>query len=210
MRQPRLRTVLIGTGAAVALVAGGTAAYAVTTGPIDSSGVIHGCYYSANTGGSHKLVLQNVGTSCPSGTTAIKWNQKGPAGPPGPQGSPGPQGPPGPQGSPGPQGPPGPAGPGLLAWAYVNANGTVASSSGNVTVANPGAGSYCIGVTGGTAHVAVASLDSLENTGGTVQAGVFDASGCPANASNILVVTRPQSQDGGFPGVNHAFYIIVS
>jgi hypothetical protein len=198
MRQPRLRTVLIGTGAALALVAGGTAAYAVTTGPIDSSGVIHGCYTTTATNGSHKIVLQNVGTNCPSGTTAIKWNQKGPAGP---QGIQGPQGPPGPQG---------PAGPGLLAWAYVNANGTVASSSGNVTVANPGAGSYCIGVTGGTAHVAVASLDSLENTGGTVQAGVFDASGCPANASNILVVTRPQSQDGGFPGVNHAFYIIVS
>ena len=180
MRQPRLRTVLIGTGAALALVAGGTAAYAVTAGPIDSSGVIHGCYTNAATNGSHKIVLQNVGTNCPSGTTAIKWNQKGPAGP------------------------------GLLAWAYVNANGTVASSSGNVTVANPGAGSYCIGVTGGTAHVAVASLDSLENTGGTVQAGVFAASECPANAQNILVVTRPQSQDGGFPGVNHAFYIMVS
>lgn len=192
MRQPRLRTVLIGTGAALALVAGGTAAYAVTTGPIDSSGVIHGCYTNTATNGSHKIVLQNVGTSCPSGTTAIKWNQKGPQGPQGPQGI---------------QGPPGP---GLLAWAYVNANGTVASSSGNVTVANPGSGSYCIGVTGGTAHVAVASLDSLENTGGTVQAGVFAASGCPANASNILVITRPQSQDGGLPGVNHAFYIIVS
>ena len=195
MRRPRLRTVLIGTGAALALVAGGTAAYAVTTGPIDGSGVIHGCYYPANAGGSHKLVLQNVGTSCPTGTTAIKWNQKGPAGPTGPQG---------------PTGTQGPAGPGLLAWAYVNANGTVASSSGNVTVANPSPGSYCIGVTGGTAHVAVASLDSLENTGGTVQAGVFAASVCPASASNILVVTRPQSQDGGFPGVNHAFYIIVS
>jgi hypothetical protein len=195
MRQPRLRTVLIGTGAALALVAGGTAAYAVTSSPVDGSGAIHGCYYPANAGGSHKIVLQDVGTSCPGGTTAIKWNQKGPAGP---------------QGIQGPPGPPGPAGPGLLAWAYVNANGTVASSSGNVTVANPDPGSYCIGVTGGTAHVAVVSLDSLENTGGTVQAGVFDASGCPANASNILVVTRPQSQDGGLPGANHAFYIIVS
>src|SRR5215472_3852048 len=30
------------------------------------------------------------------------------------------------------------------------------------------------------AHVAVVSLDSLENTGGTVQAGVFDATGCLA------------------------------
>jgi hypothetical protein len=95
---------LIGAGAALALVAGGTAAYAVTASPIDSSGVIHGCYTTTATNGSHKVVLQNVGTSCPSGTTAIKWNQKGPAGPPGP---PGIQGPPGPQGSPGPQGPSG-------------------------------------------------------------------------------------------------------
>jgi hypothetical protein len=104
----------------------------------------------------------------------------------------------------------GPAGAGLLAWAYVNSSGTIGSSSGNVTVANPAAGSYCIGVTGGTPHVAVASLDSLENTGGTVQAGVFDSSGCPADASDVFVITRPQSQDGGMPGVNHAFYIIIS
>ena len=173
------RAVLVAGAVSVLLVGGGAAGAAIASGPV-SSGVIHGCYTNAATNGSHKIVLQNVGTNCPSGTTAIKWNQKGPAGP------------------------------GLLAWAYVNANGTVASSSGNVTVANPGAGSYCIGVTGGTAHVAVASLDSLENTGGTVQAGVFAASECPANAQNILVVTRPQSQDGGFPGVNHAFYIIVS
>ncbi len=114
-------------------------------------------------------------------------------------------------GPPGPTGPQGPAGsPGLLAWAYVNADGTIANSSGNITVANPAAGSYCIGVTGGTAHVAVASLDALENTGGTVQAGVYDASGCPTDASNVYVITRPQSQDGGLPGVNHAFYIIIS
>src|SRR5205814_337194 len=37
--------------------------------------------------GRHTLVLQNVGTSCPSGYTAIKWNQKGVQGPPGPAGS---------------------------------------------------------------------------------------------------------------------------
>jgi hypothetical protein len=80
---------LIGTGAALALLAGGTAAYAVTSSPIDSSGVIHGCYTSTATNGSHKIVLQDVGTSCPSGTTAIKWNQKGPAGPQGIQGPPG-------------------------------------------------------------------------------------------------------------------------
>lgn len=174
------RAVLVAGAASVLLVGGGAAGAAIASGPV-TSGVVHSCYVTRATAtGGHALVLQNAGARCPRGTTALTWNQRGPAGP------------------------------GLLAWAYVNANGTVARSSGNVTVANPGKGSYCIGVTGGTVHVAVASLDSLENTGGTVQAGVFAASGCPANASNIDVITRPQSQDGGLPGVNHAFYIIVS
>jgi len=181
------RAVLVAAAASVLLVGGGAAAgAAIASGPV-TSGVVHACYVTRATAtGGHSLVLQNAGTRCPRRTTALTWNQRGP------------------------KGPKGPAGPGLLAWAYVNANGTIASSSGNVTVANPSPGSYCIGVTGGTAHVAVASLDSLENTGGTVQAGVFPASICPANASNIYIVTRPQSQDGGLPGVNHAFYIIVS
>jgi len=189
------RAVLVAGLASVLLVGGGAAGAAIASGPV-TSGVVHACYVTRATAtGGHALVLQNAGTRCPRRTTALTWNQRGPAGP---------------KGATGARGPIGPPGPGLLAWAYVNANGTVATSSGNVTVANPGPGSYCIGVTGGAAHVAVASLDSLENTGGTVQAGVFAASGCPANASNILVITRPQSQDGGLPGVNHAFYIIVS
>jgi hypothetical protein len=73
----------------VAVLSGGAAAGAVAAGPIDSSGVIHGCYYPASTGGSHKIVLQNAGTKCPSGTSAIKWNRTGPAGPAGPAGPPG-------------------------------------------------------------------------------------------------------------------------
>jgi len=96
MRQPRPRTVLIGAGAALALVAGSTAAYAAINSPI-SNGVIHGCYYPA-TGGSHKVVLQDVGTRCPSGTTPIKWNQTGPQGLQGLQGVPGQPGATGPQG----------------------------------------------------------------------------------------------------------------
>jgi hypothetical protein len=103
MRQPRLRTIVIATGATIALIGTGTA-YAAVAGPIDSSGVIHGCYYPATTSGSHKVVMQNTGTNCPSGTTAIKWNQTGPAGPAGP---PGPQGPKGDTGPQGPEGPPG-------------------------------------------------------------------------------------------------------
>src|SRR5215469_14310185 len=93
MRPPRMRTVLIGTGTMLALVAGSATAYAAIASPIDSSGVIHGCYYPATTTGSHRVVLQEAGRRCPRGTTAIKWNQKGPAGPQGPVGPPGPRGP---------------------------------------------------------------------------------------------------------------------
>src|SRR6266404_2348675 len=112
-------------------------------------------------------------------------------------------------GPPGPAGPRGPAGT-ALAYAHVHADGTIDQDSGNVTVFKFPNGVYCIGVTGGTVHVAVVSLDSLPNVGGTVQAGVFHASGCPANASDILVITRPQTQDGGIPGADRAFYIIVN
>ena len=124
----RVRAVIL-LSAALTLLAGGVA-YAVTTGPIDSSGVIHGCYYPATTGGSHKVVLQDVGKRCPTGTTAITWNQKGPAGPTGPQG---------------PAGPPGPAGP-SAAYAKV-VNGPVAAPVGSSTVASldiPVAGDYVI------------------------------------------------------------------
>jgi hypothetical protein len=176
--------------------------YAAVNSIPSPSGVFTGCYNK--TSGALRVIDPSKGQHCAAKEARVTWNQKGQTGPAGPRG------PKGATGARGPIGPQGPAGPGLLAWAYVNANGTVASSSGNVTVANPGPGTYCIGVTGGTVHVAVASLDSLENTGGTVQAGVFDASGCPADASNIDVITRPQSQNGGLPGVNHAFYIIVS
>jgi hypothetical protein len=101
-----------------------------------------------------------------------------------------------------------------LAYAHVNADGTIDQDSGNVTVARPDAfpGGYCIGVSGGTAQTAIVSLDSLPNVGGTVQAGVFFASVCLPfpDAHDILVVTRPQAQDGGSPGEDRAFYIIVA
>lgn len=101
-----------------------------------------------------------------------------------------------------------------LAYAHVRADGTVDQDSGNLTVARPDAfpGGYCIGVSGGTAQTAVVSLDSLPNRGGTVQAGTFFASVCLPfpNAHDILVVTRAQAQDGGTPGEDRAFYIIVA
>ena len=75
-----IRRTAIAGGAALALLAGGTAAGAViaSSGPV-SSGVIHGCYLTkANSEGSHTLVLQNAGTSCPQGYTAISWYKAAP------------------------------------------------------------------------------------------------------------------------------------
>ena len=112
MARLRSRRVIIAAGAALALVTSGTAAgAAVASGPTDSSGVIHGCYTNQALNGSHVFVLQDTGTSCPKGSTAISWNQTGPAGPAGASGPKGDTGPAGAIGAPGPTGPAGPAGP---------------------------------------------------------------------------------------------------
>ena len=103
------RVALGATGLAAALIAGGGSAFAaVSSSPVvDSSGVVHGCVTNAEINGSHVLVAQDAGTACPKGTTAIQWNQQGPAGPAGPAGNTGAQGPKGDTGNAGPQGPPG-------------------------------------------------------------------------------------------------------
>ena len=117
------------TGAAVlALGAGGTAAAAATAAtpsPVDSSGVINGCWSNADLGGSHVFVLQDAGATCPKGSTAISWNQKGATGATGamgatgatgatgaagPAGATGATGATGTAGAAGPAGPVGPAG----------------------------------------------------------------------------------------------------
>jgi len=103
----RTRNGLIAAGAAVVLALGGADAYAAATGPVDSGGVIYGCYTNAALKGTHVIVLQDAGSTCPKGTTAVSWNQQGPAGVAGPAG---PTGPAGDIGSPGPAGPAGPAG----------------------------------------------------------------------------------------------------
>jgi hypothetical protein len=93
----RLRNIVLAGSTGLALVAGGTAAgAAIASGPVNGSGVIHGCYTTKAIKGSHSFVLQDIGTSCPTGTTAITWNQHGPAGPQGPAGATGAQGPAGP------------------------------------------------------------------------------------------------------------------
>ncbi len=106
----RSATIMISAASGFVLLAAGTAAGAAIAGPIDSAGVIYGCYTTKAVGGSHALVLQDVGTTCPSGTTAIQWNQTGPQGPAGAAGPAGPAGPQGPKGDTGATGPAGPAG----------------------------------------------------------------------------------------------------
>jgi hypothetical protein len=84
----------------VLVLGGGGVAFAtqLASGPVDGSGVIHGCYTSAAIAGSHVFLLQDAGTNCPKGTTAISWNQTGPQGPVGPTGAAGTPGTPGSQG----------------------------------------------------------------------------------------------------------------
>ena len=89
----RLKPLLLTAAGSLFLLAGGTAAAAqIGGGPVDSSGVIHGCYITHAVKGSHRFRLQNAHRSCPKGTTAISWNRTGPAGP---AGAAGPAGPPG-------------------------------------------------------------------------------------------------------------------
>lgn len=105
----RKNRVIIAAAPALAVVTVGTAAgAAVLAGSVDGAGVIHACYYAATSAGSHRVVLQNAGRKCPTGSTAISWNRVGRTGPRGPQGL---RGLPGPQGQ---QGQPGPAGSGGL------------------------------------------------------------------------------------------------
>jgi hypothetical protein len=134
--------IVITGAAALALVAGGTAAgAAIAASPVGSDGTIHGCWTNAAINGSHVIVLQDAGTSCPKGTTAISWNQQGPTGPQGPAGATGSAGPAGPQGPAGPKGdtgaigPAGPAGPQGPAGAGLSSitdlNGLACTTSGN-------------------------------------------------------------------------------
>ncbi|HTA03055.1 MAG TPA: hypothetical protein VK802_21930 [Streptosporangiaceae bacterium] len=101
MRMISKRAGIISGLVALALTGAGVAGAAIaSSGPV-SSGVISGCYTNQALNGSHVFVLQDAGTACPKGTTAISWNQTGPAG------AAGPAGPAGAIGAAGPAGPPG-------------------------------------------------------------------------------------------------------
>jgi hypothetical protein len=120
----------IGIPTVAALGAGSAIAVAAIPG---DDGTIDGCYSRA----TGNLRVVESADDCRKAETAIKWNQRGPAGPQGLPGPAGPKGDPGaagPQGDPGPQGPPGPAG-GALANLDSLAGASCNNGTGTVDVA---------------------------------------------------------------------------
>ncbi len=86
---------LIATGGGIAWASGALG------GVPDSAGVIHACYVTTPTLKSVILIDPSKGTTCPTGFTALTFNQTGPIGPQGPQGIQGQQGTQGDVGQPG-------------------------------------------------------------------------------------------------------------
>src|SRR3954468_19271460 len=76
------RAVVVYAVAIIALTTG--AGYAAATIP-DANGVYHGCYLNTS---PHTLSLVG-GSTCPTGSTNVHWNQRGPRGDKGGAGAPG-------------------------------------------------------------------------------------------------------------------------
>jgi hypothetical protein len=206
MARLRIGRVVITGAAALALVAGGTAAgAAIASGPVDGSGVIHGCWTNAAINGTHVFVLQDAGTTCPKSTTAITWNQTGPAGPAGatgatgttgpaglvgpigPTGATGAVGPPGAQGPAGSQGAAGPAGPSTGGSSGLDLEVISASGTGAAVAVCPADHPYVYGGGG-------SDLTGSNNTTITGSALAFSA---PDSG-----VTGPEANEFGIDGGN--------
>ena len=191
---PRIgRSVIIAGTAALVLAAGSgiaTAAVMSSSSPVDTSGVIHGCWTNGEISGSHVFVLQDAGISCPKGTTAISWNAQGPAGPAGSQGPAGAVGPAGATGPAGPAEPAGPAGsagpttagPGGLDTTVVQQgscatminNSYAPGCGGQVVAACPSSAPYVVGggiSNGGALSTSAWDVSSDEAFSGAEQAG---------------------------------------
>jgi hypothetical protein len=140
----------------------GTAAFGVATAVQasipDAKGVIHGCYAKGN--GALRVIDTDKRLTCGKENTPLNWNQTGPQGGTGATGPQGGTGPTGPEGATGPRGHTGPAGitgatgptggqgpPGTSAtalWAEINADGTIAESSGVSSASYLSTGEYAV------------------------------------------------------------------
>jgi Collagen triple helix repeat (20 copies) len=203
MGRPHARTIFISTVSAFAVLAAGTSAGAAITGrPVDGSGVIHGCWTNAALNGTHVFVLQDAGTTCPKGTTAISWNQQGPTGPTGPAGPVGLAGPIGPPGPKGDTGAPGPAG----AVGSVGAQGP-AGLQGVQGSAN-GTGTADLGA---FADQATGQILMQNGTGYTPVPGLSQQVTTTAASTLYLVnasvqIWEPASGPAGGPGLAHCAF----
>jgi hypothetical protein len=184
----RKRYVLPAT-VALLLAGGGGIAYATVLSPVSTSGVINGCYTNAEVNGSHVLVLQDQGTKCPKGTTAISWSQSGGAGATGPAGPAGPTGARGATGAVGPSGPPGVAG-------TTGAIGPI-GPTGSPGPAGPVGPAGPTGLTGATGPAGASGID-----GGTVS--VIGGNQCILDSSfgpDTVTVSTVPNTDNGIPVV---------
>jgi Collagen triple helix repeat (20 copies) len=142
-----MRKIITASILSAGLLFGGISSASATTAPVGSpvsNGVISGCYNTAASfAGSHGLSLQNTGTKCPAGTTALTWNQVGPAGPAGPAGAKGatgltgatgPAGIQGIQGVPGAVGATGPAGPAGTPAGFTIVTGTFTTNTNETSI----------------------------------------------------------------------------
>jgi hypothetical protein len=184
MARLRLSKAVITGAAALALVAGGTAAgAAISSSPVDGNAVIHGCYTNQALNGTHVFALQDAGTTCPKGTTVISWSQTGPPGATGPAG---PAGTPGPAGSAGATGSAGPAGP-------AGAPGAPGGSGGLDSMI----GSPC---DVGTADAGTLSVTYTNNNDGTDSVSIVCDQGSPPDFALNLTIQSGSPYDLGCAG----------
>jgi len=173
-----IRRIVVTGVAALALVAGGTAAGAAIAGPIDGSGVIHACYFKPDQNGSSQVVLQDASTACPKNSTQITWNHTGPQGP---------------QGATGAQGAAGPstAGPSGLDVTTVNDRTTVQpGDTGGLQVHCPADHPYAVGGGGGWTSIAADDgpfiTASIPFNGGAWFISGANPTGSPTGATDLI------------------------
>jgi hypothetical protein len=193
------RRVLVVAGTAALLAGVGTAAgaAAVITGSPVSGGVVSSCYKTASTGGAHAVQLEDTGHSCPSGYTALTWNQKGQTGATGPKGATGATGPKGATGATGPKGATGatgPQGPAGVTSAYVDygPGGTIGNANyttvGQLTLP---AGNWVM-----TATVDLAFSGSDGATADSINCDLGDGAGDEVDQASATIPLDPDFGDG--------------
>lgn len=126
----------------------------------DSGGVIHGCYKPNSNGSNSALgVIDTVlsGGHCPTGDTALTWNQTGPQGPQGATGA---------TGATGAQGPAGPSG--MSGYQIV----TAAPSSGYFSTIGA---AVVATVTCPAGEKAISGGGTTEDTSGNITAAIADS-----------------------------------